>query len=82
LRLSAGSCVWRRAERAHHTWSYDFVHHATHDGRSVRLPTLVDEFTREALAIQVARKLNSTDVIETLADVMPRNRRWRYSAPR
>jgi putative transposase len=46
------------------------------------LPTLVDEFTREALAIQVARKLNSTDVIETLADVLPRNRRWRYSAPR
>ncbi len=31
---------------------------------------LIDEFTREALAIRVKRKLNSTDVLETLADVM------------
>ena len=70
LWLNDGSCVRLRAERANHVWSYDFVHHATHDGRSVRLLTLVDEFTREALAITVARKLNSMDVIETLADVM------------
>ena len=70
LWLNDGTCVRLRAERANHVWSYDFVHHATHDGRSVRLLTLVDEFTREALAIKVARKLNSMNVIETLADVM------------
>ena len=70
LWLNEGSCVRLRAERANHVWSYDFVHHATHEGRSMRLLTLVDEFTREALAITVARKLNSMDVIETLADVM------------
>ena len=70
LWLNDGSCWRLRAERANHVWSYDFVHHATHDGRSVRLLTLVDEFTREALAITVARRLNSMDVIETLADVM------------
>lgn len=70
LWLNDGSCVRLRAEHADHVWSYDFVHHATHDGRSLRLLTLVDEFTREALAIKVARKLNSMDVIETLADVM------------
>ncbi len=33
---------------------------------------LIDEFTREALAVRVKRKLNSTDVLETLADVMIR----------
>ena len=70
LWLHDGSCVRLRAERANHVWSYDFVHHATHDGRSMRLLTLVDEFTREALAIKVNRKLNSMDVIETLAEVM------------
>jgi putative transposase len=70
LWLDDGSCVRLRAQRANHVWSYDFVHHATHDGRTMRLLTLVDEFTREALAIKVARKLNSIDVIETLAAVM------------
>jgi transposase InsO family protein len=42
LWLNDGSCVRLRAEHANHVWSYDFVHHATHDGRSVRLLTLVD----------------------------------------
>ena len=43
---------------------------ATHDGRSLRLLTLIDEYTRECLAIRVARRLGSQEVIETLADVM------------
>ena len=42
----------------------------THDGRSLRLLTLIDEYTRECLAIRVARRLGSQEVIETLADVM------------
>ena len=51
-------------------WSYDFVEAQTHDGRKVRLLTLIDEFSRECLAIRVARRINSFDVIETMADVM------------
>ena len=42
----------------------------THDGRKVRLMTLIDEFTRECLAIRVARRINSFGVLETMADVM------------
>ena len=42
----------------------------THDGRSIRLMTLIDEYTRECLAIRVARRINSFGVIEALADVM------------
>jgi putative transposase len=42
----------------------------THDGRTPRLLVLIDEYTRECLAIQVARRLGSYEVIETLADVM------------
>jgi transposase InsO family protein len=72
LWLNDGSCVRLRAERPNHVWSYDFVSARTHDGRSIRLLTLVDEYTREALAIKVARRLNSVNVIEAMADVMVR----------
>jgi transposase InsO family protein len=57
-------------ERLKHVWSYGFVSAVTHDGRSLRLLTLIDEYTRECLAIRVARRLGSQEVIETLAEVM------------
>jgi transposase InsO family protein len=70
LWLNDGSCVRLRPERANQVWSYDFVSARTHDGRSLRLLTLLDEYTRECLAIRVARRLGSYEVIETLAEVM------------
>ena len=70
LWLNDGSCVRLRAERANHVWSYDFVSARTHDGRVLRLLTLIDEYTRECLALRVARRINSNNVIETLSDVM------------
>ena len=51
-------------------WSYDFVEAQTQDGRKLRLMTLIDEYTRECLAIRVARRINSFGVLETMADVM------------
>ena len=70
LWLNDGSCVRLRPERANHVWSYDFVSAMTHDGRTLRMLTLIDEYTRECLAIRVARRLGSYEVIESLADVM------------
>lgn len=70
LWLNDGSCVRLRAERKNHVWSYDFVSWTTHDGRTIRLLNLIDEYTRECLAIRVERRLNSFAVIETLADAM------------
>jgi putative transposase len=70
LWLNDGSCIRLRPERHNHVWSYDFVEAQTHDGRKVRLMTLIDEFTRECLAIRVARRINSLGVLETMADVM------------
>jgi len=70
LWLNDGSCVRLRPEHTNHVWSYDFVNAMTHDGRSLRLLTLLDEFSRECLAIRVARRLGRYQVIETLADVM------------
>jgi putative transposase len=57
-------------EHRDHVWSYDFVETQTHDGRKLRLMTLIDEFTRECLAIRVARRINSFGVMETTADFM------------
>jgi putative transposase len=70
LWLNDGSCIRLRPQHCNHVWSYDFVEAQTHDGRKLRLMTLIDEFTRECLAIKVARRLNSFGVIETMADVM------------
>jgi len=72
LWLNDGSCVRLRPERPRHVWSYDFVSAQTHDGRSVRLLTLIDEYTRECLAIREARRINSFGVIETFAGALLR----------
>lgn len=73
LWLNDGSCIRLRPARPRHVWSYDFVAAQTHDGRPVRLLTLLDEFTRECLAIRVARRINSFGVIEVFADAMLRH---------
>ena len=69
LWFNDGSCVRRRPEHRDHVWSYDFVQTRTHNGRPVRLLTLIDEYTRECLAIGVARSLKSKDVLERLAEL-------------
>ncbi len=66
LWFNDGSCIRLRPERKNHVWAYDFIHDRTHDGRSMRMLTIVDEYTRESLAIDVARKLNSEQVLERL----------------
>jgi putative transposase len=70
LWLNDGSCIRLCPERPNHVWSFDFVETQTHDGRRVRLMTLIDEFTRKCLAIKVARRINAIGVIEALADAM------------
>jgi putative transposase len=70
LWLNDGSCVRLRPEHPNHVWSYDFVSTFTHDGRTVRMLNLIDEYTRECLAIHVRRRINSTNVIDVLADAM------------
>jgi len=69
LWLNDGSCVRLRPEYQDHVWSYDFVHHRTDNGRAFRTLNIIDEFSRECLAIRVKRKLNSTDVIDVLTDL-------------
>jgi len=69
LWLNDGSCIRLWPEYPNHVWSYDFVEGRTHDGRKFRMLNIIDEFTRECMAIRIARKLNSTDVIDALSDL-------------
>ena len=72
LWLNDGSCVRLRPAHRDHVWSYDFVATRTSDGRPLRLLNVVDEFTRECLSIDVARRLTSDDVLERLTDLFVR----------
>jgi putative transposase len=69
LWLNDGSCIRLRPERPNHVWSYDFVQDRTQEGRPIRMLTVIDEFTRRCLAIVVARRLRSDDVLQCLTDL-------------
>lgn len=66
LGTSENGCTRKRAERRNHVWSYDFTLDQTEDGKRLKLMPVVDEFTRECHAIEVARSLTAQDVISTL----------------
>ena len=72
LWLNDGSCVRLRPTHRNHVWTYDFVFDRTHNGRALKMLTVVDEYTRESLAIEVDRRLTSRDVIRVLARLMLR----------
>jgi transposase InsO family protein len=69
LWLNDGSCVRLRPLKKDHVWSYDIVFERTADGRALRILALMDEFTRECLAIKVARQLKAQDVLDLLSDL-------------
>ena len=70
LWLHDGSCVRLRATHKNHVWSWDFVMDRTDDGRAIKILTLIDEYTKEALAVYPARRIRANDVIDIFADVM------------
>lgn len=69
LWLNDGSCIRLRPAYRNHVGSYDFVHCRTDYGKAFRTLNILDEFSRECLAIRVKRKLNSTGVIDALTDL-------------
>jgi len=73
LWLNDGSCIRLRPERPNHVWAYDFVSCRTEDGRAVKLLTVIDEYTRECMAIQAARRIRSDDVMHTLNSLFSSN---------
>jgi len=69
LWLNDGSCIRLRPECKDHVWSYDFVMARTSDGRSFRILTILDEYSKECLAMKVDRHISSQDVIDQLYEL-------------
>jgi transposase InsO family protein len=69
LWLNDGSCIRLRPQYPYHVWSYDFMQDRTHNGQAFRILTVIDEYTRECLAVRVKRQLNHEDVLACLADL-------------
>lgn len=69
LGTSDNGCHRRRAEHKDHVWCWDFVFDRTASGSQLKWLSIVDEYTRECLALKVARSITSEDVIDTLAEL-------------
>ena len=69
LWLTDGSCVRLRPCWPNHVWSYDFMMARTHEGKAFRLLTIIDEYTRECLAIEVSRRLGADAVMHRLTEL-------------
>ena len=69
LCLNDRSCIRLRQLYARHVWSYDFVSTRTQDGRPIKLLTVIEEYTRECMAIKVARLMKAHHLLEALADL-------------
>ena len=69
LGVSANSIIRRQAEHKDHVWCWDFIHDTDERGRPLKLLSIVDEFTRECLALEVARSITAADVIDVLAEL-------------
>ena len=66
LGTSDNACDRKRPEYSNHIWSYDLLTDRLENGRRVKLLTVIDEYTRECLAIDVARRFRGEDVVEVL----------------
>ena len=69
LYLNDGSCIRLRPCWENHVWSYDFVSDRLYNGKTFRMLTVIDEYTRRCLAIRVGYQLKAEQVLETLAEL-------------
>jgi putative transposase len=69
LYLNDGSCIRLRPCWKNHVWAYDFVFARLLDGTKIRFLTVVDEYTRECIALRVGYGLKSDDVMDVLTDL-------------
>lgn len=66
---SDGGIVRRKAERPIHVWSIDFIFDRTENGRPLKVLSVIDEFTRECIALEVHRRFTSDDLVCVLSDL-------------
>jgi transposase InsO family protein len=68
--LNDGSCIRLRPERPNHVWSWDFVFDRTDDVRPIKMMVVIDEYSRQCLAVHVARRIRAKDAIDVFAELM------------
>jgi len=64
LGTSKNECIRHRAERKDHVWALDFIRERTVHGQPVKLLGIVDEYTRECLALEVSRSITADRVLD------------------
>ena len=69
LGTGANACDRRRPEHKDHVWAYDFVTDRTEAGGQLRMLTVVDEYTRECLTIEVNRGFTGRQVVRVLQEL-------------
>jgi transposase InsO family protein len=69
LGTSAHSCLRHRAEHKDHVWTWDFIFDRTANGRVLKWLSIVDEYTRECLALEVERGITAEQVLDVLQDL-------------
>jgi putative transposase len=67
---SGNGCVRYHALAKDHVWAWDFIHDRTADGRPLKWLSVVDEYTRECLALEVARSMTAARVVQILAGLI------------
>jgi transposase InsO family protein len=69
LGSSDNGCVRKQASRPNEVWAWDFIHDRTADGRPLKWFSIVDEYTRECLTLEVNRRMTSREVVEVLREL-------------
>ena len=71
-RIGISTATRQRAQRANQVWSWDIIHDQTQRGSSLRILTLIDEYTKQCLAIEVGRSIRALDAIRVLDGAIER----------
>ena len=71
-RRGASTAQPTRAGELNEVWSWDFIHDRTDNGAPLKILTIIDEYSRQCLKLEVGRKLRSKEVLNALAEVMAR----------
>lgn len=66
----SNGCAVRRVEHRNHLWAWDFIHDRTTDGKVLKWLSLVNEYARECLVLEVRRSLTAAGVIEAIGEAM------------
>jgi putative transposase len=69
LGCSGNSCVRQRAQHRNHVWAWDFIFDRTNNGRSIKWLSVIDEYTRECLALEAGRSMTASDVVDVLIEL-------------